>query len=100
MAVLIEAAWEVAENSPDVIGRYRSATTALGYTGDSVLNSRSHIGMMLLGFVMAARPVRAAAALAVGLELAALAIIRDNLALHILMLTWPVEAIRSWQGAG
>ena len=101
VAVLVEAAWEILENSPVIIDRYRTATIALGYTGDSVLNSVSDILMMMIGFLAAARlPVWASVALAVALELVALAVIRDNLALNILMLVWPIEAVRSWQGAG
>ena len=98
MAALLEAAWEIAENSPAVIRRYREATAALGYTGDSVVNSLSDLGFMLAGFAIAARaPVRVSVVLGVGLELLALAVIRDNLALNVLMLVWPVPAIREWQ---
>lgn len=97
-AMLIEAAWEVAENTPLVIDRYREATVALGYTGDSVLNSVSDMAMMALGFVAARKlPLWASIALAAALELAALAAIRDNLALNVWMLIAPNEAIRSWQ---
>ncbi|WP_253341019.1 DUF2585 domain-containing protein [Sphingobium sp. OAS761] len=100
LAVLIESAWEILENSPFIIERYRTATIALGYSGDSILNSMSDIGMMTLGFLFAARaPLWASVALGIVLELAALAVIRDNLTLNILMLTWPVDAIRDWQAA-
>jgi hypothetical protein len=100
-AVLIEAAWEVLENSQWIIDRYREATMALGYNGDSVLNSVSDVLWMILGFGVARRlPVWGTAALAVGFEILTLAIIRDNLTLNVLMLVWPVEAIAEWQGAG
>jgi len=100
VAVLIEAAWEILENSPIIIDRYRTATIALGYTGDSVLNSLSDIGMMMLGFAFAARmPVRLTVALAIAMELFTLLMIRDNLTLNVLMLSWPVEAVRHWQSA-
>ncbi|MEJ7932827.1 DUF2585 domain-containing protein [Sphingobium sp. AN558] len=100
IAVAIESAWEILENSPIIIDRYRTATIALGYSGDSILNSMSDIGMMALGFIFAARtPVWAAVALGLCFELLALAVIRDNLTLNILMLAWPVDAIRQWQAA-
>jgi hypothetical protein len=97
-ATLVEAAWEIAENTNWVIDRYREATMALGYTGDSVLNSVSDIAMMMLGFWLAARlPVWATVAVAVAFELLALYAIRDNLTLNVLMLLWPIDAIRVWQ---
>ena len=99
LAVLIEAAWEIAENSPLVIDRYRTATMALGYSGDSILNSGMDTVFMALGFLFAARmPVWVTVALAIAFELLTLVIIRDNLTLNVLMLVWPVEAIKVWQG--
>ena len=98
IAVAIEAAWELTENSPMVIDRYRTATMALGYTGDSVLNSLSDISCMMIGFAIARKlPVWATIMLAITFELLTLAVIRDNLTLNILMLVWPVDAIRHWQ---
>ena len=97
-AVAIETAWEVIENTPMVIDRYREATIALGYNGDSVINSVSDIAMMALGFLVARRlPVWVSVALAITLELAALIVIRDNLTLNIIMLVAPNDAIRAWQ---
>ena len=99
IALVVEAAWEIAENSPIVIDRYREATMALGYSGDSILNSLSDIAMMALGFVAARRlPVWGSVALATGFELLTLAIIRDNLTLNVWMLLAPNDAIRLWQG--
>jgi len=89
----------VLENSPIIIDRYRAVTIAYGYSGDSVLNSMSDIAMMALGFWLARRlPVMVTVTIAIAFELIALAAIRDNLTLNILMLVWPLDAIRAWQG--
>ncbi len=98
MAVAIEAAWELIENSQYIINRYREATMALGYNGDAVTNSVADIGWMALGFLVARRlPVAATVALAIGFELLTLWTIRDNLTLNVLMLVSPVDAVRAWQ---
>ena len=100
-AVLIEAGWELVENSQWIIDRYRQATMAMGYNGDSVLNSTFDVLWMILGFGIARRlPVWGTITLAVAFELLTLAVIRDNLTLNVLMLAWPVESIAQWQGAG
>ena len=101
IAVLIEAAWEVLENSPLIINRYREATISLGYVGDSVLNSTSDIVMMAVGFLFAWRfkPWLAVAAVLI-MEIGCAICIRDNLTLNIIMLVHPVEAIKQWQMAG
>lgn len=100
VATLVEAAWEIFENTPFIINRYREATISLDYYGDSVLNSVSDILMMVLGFWLAGRlPVWASVAVAVGLELFVGWMIRDNLILNIIMLVWPLDAIRAWQSA-
>jgi hypothetical protein len=97
-ALLIEAAWEIAENTPIVIDRYREATMALGYSGDSIINSVSDIAVMALGFLFARRlPVWASVAIVVLLELVPLIVIRDNLTLNVIMLLTPSEAILNWQ---
>ena len=97
-ALFIEAAWEVIENTPMVIDRYRAATVALGYTGDSIVNSLSDIGMMALGFLAARKlPLWASIALLLALELIPLLVIRDNLALNIWMLVAPNDAVLAWQ---
>ena len=99
VAVGVEGIWELLENSPIIINRYREATMALGYSGDSVVNSLADIGWMAFGFWLATRlPAWAIIALAIGFELMTLALIRDNLTLNVLMLVSPVDAIRAWQG--
>ncbi|MFN3517662.1 MAG: DUF2585 domain-containing protein [Novosphingobium sp.] len=101
LAVFIEAAWEVIENSPFVIDRYRAVTVNWGYSGDSVLNSFADIGWMSLGFWLAMRlPVKLTVALAVAAEIVTALVVRDNLTLNVLMLVWPLESVRAWQGAG
>ena len=97
-ALSIEALWEVVENTPMIINRYREATAALGYTGDSVLNSMSDIAMMGLGFLLARKlPVWASVLIVLILELVPLFVIRDNLTLNVWMLLAPNESIRVWQ---
>ena len=101
VALLIEASWEITENTPWVIDRYRHATAALGYNGDSVVNSLSDITMMAIGFVVARKlPVWASVALLLLLELIPLLVIRDNLTLNVWMLLWPSKAVGAWQAAG
>ena len=101
IAALLEAGWEVLENSPLIIERYRQVTIALGYNGDSVLNSLSDLVMMALGFLLAFRfrPWITVAGLA-AMEFGCALWIRDNLTLNIIMLVHPVEAIKAWQMAG
>ena len=101
VAVAIEAAWEIVENTPLIINRYREETAALGYTGDSVLNSMSDIAMMGLGFLLARRlPVWASVVVVLILELVPLLVIRDNLTLNVWMLLAPNDALKAWQSGG
>ena len=98
VSVFIEGAWELAENSPFIIDRYRAATLSLNYYGDSVVNSVADVAAMMLGFYLTRRlPVWASVGFIVVVELALAWVIRDNLALNILMLVHPVDAIKAWQ---
>ena len=98
LALLVEASWEVIENTDFVIDRYREATIALDYYGDSVLNSVSDMLFMVVGFVLAARmPVWLTVLLAVAMEVFTGIMIRDGLALNVLMLLWPSETVLQWQ---
>jgi len=97
-ALVIEASWEVVENTPFVIDRYRETTAALGYSGDSVINSVSDMLMMCVGFLAARKlPVWAALVLLIVLELVPLLVIRDNLTLNIWNLIAPNPAVQAWQ---
>lgn len=99
-AVAVESLWEVLENSPFIIDRYRTATFSLDYYGDSIINSMSDIVAMAIGFILAARlPVTVVVLLGVASEALLAYTIRDNLFLNIIMLIHPIDAIKAWQQA-
>jgi Protein of unknown function (DUF2585) len=99
VALAVEVGWEIVENTPWIINRYRGTTISLDYFGDSVINSASDAIAMLIGFWLASKlPVWASVAVIVAAELIVGWFIRDNLTLNVIMLVWPVDAIRVWQG--
>lgn len=101
VALVVEVGWEVIENTPWIIGRYREVTVSLDYFGDSVINSTFDALAMLVGFFLASRlPIWASIAMVVILELVVGAFVRDNLTLNVIMLVYPIEAIRLWQAGG
>jgi hypothetical protein len=98
LAVAVEAAWEVFENTNFIIDRYRSTTAALGYTGDTIVNSFGDILCCLIGFMIARRlGLRRSLIVFLVLEFVLIVWIRDSLLLEILMLVFPVDAVRTWQ---
>ena len=100
IATMVEAAWEILENTSAVIERYREVTISLDYFGDSVVNSVVDILGMIFGFWLARRlPVRVSVAIVVFFEILTAIVIRDGLALNVIMLLYPLDAILQWQGA-
>lgn len=98
LATLVECAWEIVENSDAVIERYRTVTISLDYFGDSVLNTVSDVLAMVLGFWLASKlPVWATVALIILFEATTMWIIRDGLALNVLMLVYPLDSVAQWQ---
>lgn len=101
LAIGLEAGWELVENSPAIIERYREQALAQGYSGDSIINSLSDTLACIIGFGLARRlPVAASITLAILLELLTLGMIRDNLTLNIIQLIHPIDAIARWQTGG
>ena len=101
IALGLEVGWEILENTPMIIDRYREQALAEGYFGDSIVNSIGDTLAMVLGFVLARiLPLWSSIVLVLGIELALAAMIRDNLLLNIIQLIVPIEAISRWQLGG
>ena len=101
LALLLETSWEIFENTDFIINRYREVTISLDYYGDSVINSVFDVLFMVLGFWASFRfPVWSIILTAIFLEIFVAYFIRDNLTLNIIMLIYPVDAIKIWQGGG
>lgn len=98
LALLLEGGWELFENTRFVIDKYRTETAALGYTGDTIVNSLGDVMCALVGFTIARQlGLRRSLIVFVVVEVVLLVWIRDSLLLQILMLVRPVEAIKLWQ---
>ena len=99
-AVILEAGWEILENSPAVIERYRAATISKDYFGDSIINSGGDLIACIFGYLLARQlGFRLSMVFFLLTELILLLTIRDSLLLNVLMLVWPIEAIKQWQMA-
>lgn len=98
LAVAAEALWEVFENSEFVINRYREMTAALGYNGDTVVNSLGDVIACAAGVLLARKLGALKTILVFALTEAVLLFwIRDSLLLNILLLIYPSESLKAWQ---
>jgi hypothetical protein len=101
IALTVEAGWEILENSPIIINRYRAATASLGYSGDTIVNAVGDILSCAIGLLVAHKiGWKWSIALFIVIELLMLWWIRDNLTLNVLMLLYPLDPVRQWQMGG
>jgi hypothetical protein len=98
IALAAEIGWEILENTPWIIDRYREQALAQGYTGDSILNSVSDTLAMIAGYIAARKlPIWAVVLVIAVLEIIVALWIRDNLTLNVINLIYPFEFIQQWQ---
>lgn len=101
IAVMIESSWEILENSTFIIQRYRESTISLDYFGDSIINSIADILFCAVGFVIAYKlRFWRSLALFIITEIVLIIAIRDSLIINIIMLVYPIDAIKQWQLGG
>ncbi len=97
-SVMMEGCWEMLENSAIIINRYRDATAALGYNGDTIYNSYGDLLSCSIGFIVARYVgLKWSILLFIAIELICLFWIKDNLTLNVIMLIYPIEGIKDWQ---
>jgi hypothetical protein len=98
LALGIEIAWEITENTQWLIHHYREQALAVGYSGDSVLNSVCDSLAMMIGYLIAWRvPIVLTVVLGLALELFVAYSIHDNLTLNILGFIHHFDFINRWQ---
>ncbi len=98
LTILLACGWELLENSPFVIERYRVVTAASDYVGDALINSITDIAACCVGFYLTSKfRIAASVAFFVLVEIAMLFWVRDNLLLNVVMLFYPIDTIRQWQ---
>jgi hypothetical protein len=98
LAIVVESLWEVIENTNVVIQRYREATAALGYQGDSVVNSLGDIVACGVGIWLARKlGLWPSVVVFILIEVVLLLTIRDSLLFNIVMLIYPIEVLKAWQ---
>lgn len=98
LALALEAAWEVFENTKFVIDHYRTETAALGYEGDTIVNSFGDLACALAGFLVARKlGLRRSLLMFLVMEVVLLVWIKDSLLLQLVMLLRPLDAIKLWQ---
>lgn len=100
-AMLLEGGWEIFENTPFTIDRYRAGTAAVGYSGDSIVNSTGDLLSCVLGWWIARKiGLIWSVVLFLVVELGCLFWIKDNLTLNVIMILRPIDAIKRWQSGG